>query len=212
MTELRLEGHIHANPAPKTSRRTSKRWETNDGRAPDTFNDLVKSTHTTTKEHSTTTKKPSTSTSKPSNTAVTSQAKVSTPTVLTPSMLATNAYIINGYQWSNNSCFIDAGHELLFHAFLHWTPHQRSSFLDLFTDKSVPLYDVFYHFENRLKWTRSESTALDTASFKRDGKRVLGLAQSKLRHWITSRWSLYKEGEFGDGVIWMPKLFEVRIT
>lgn len=73
---------------------------------------------------------------------------------------------LQGYEWEDNSCFSDTGMELLFRAFVRWSPTVRHEFVNgiLATElknSTALLPRLFYHYAARLKWILS--TSKDTA-------------------------------------------------
>lgn len=93
------------------------------------------------------------------------------------------------------------------------TAGQRKGLYELFESRSTPLADLLYHFDQRREWMnrRLEEGYHSEVHHLRDGKRVLGLAQSKLRHFLSDRWEVTPVGVMGNATDWIPKLLEVRI-
>ena len=72
-------------------------------------------------------------------------------------------YILQSYQFLDNSCFLDTGLELWFQAFIAWSPESREMFLkEIRFDGSV-LAAIFRNFRARLSWILA-SRSIDESS------------------------------------------------
>ena len=119
------DGHHNPNKTPSPHKASSKKWDVNDGRAPDTVDDLEKL-------------------AKPAFKTVT--IKENQPPV------ALDNRALQSYPWlSPNSCFFDNDLELWYRAFQQWSPDARDTFFRDLDSKSV-LASIFYHFNRRAKW------------------------------------------------------------
>ena len=110
-----------------------------------------------------------------------------------------------GYQWKDNSCFIDAPLELLYRVFKRWPKLEQDEFRRHLSDEAppgnTPLADMMWHFKMR---SRLESE-MDPQKLLQE----LQMMQSKLRNAIDSRWRLSLPGKFGEGSTWRRHLILV---
>ncbi|EIM79531.1 uncharacterized protein STEHIDRAFT_116440 [Stereum hirsutum FP-91666 SS1] len=189
---VHVEGHIGPSRGPKTGRRTLKPWAVNDGRAPDTYELLRPTMASGTPHHSSS-----------STDSLDATNESSLPTSPAPS-------ILRSYKWAKNSCFFDVGHELLFRFFMRLRPPQRLTLRQLFHDSSSPLAEMLYQFDVRCRWTAEKGAGSDRHTDK--GTRILGIAQSKLRYYISDRWNDTPAGKFGHPTNWIQRLLEVRLN
>ncbi|CAL1699121.1 unnamed protein product [Somion occarium] len=173
------EGHFLSQaPRSHTTNLPRKEFALNDGRAPDTAEALHKE----------------------------EQIFTPTPAVL-PSLAIFNGIFppslqsrsMQGYQWYQNSCFIDVGLEVWFRSFIHWSNTTQEALLDALPTSPL-ISRIFNDFHQRLLWIQKLRSK---GSEEADGLRILSGTQAFARNSIYSIWKLYPENSPGDTVEWM---------
>ncbi|TBU36908.1 hypothetical protein BD309DRAFT_984636, partial [Dichomitus squalens] len=105
------------------------------------------------------------------------------------------------YTWNKNSCFYDTVLELLFHAFVLWTPESRQRFIQILgvdhKDSPAILRTIFFHYQTRLAWilapSRDVTPHITFASIHRS-----------IRQAIETRWDIVTPSNgYGSSLTWI---------
>ncbi|KAH7908558.1 hypothetical protein BJ138DRAFT_1205112, partial [Hygrophoropsis aurantiaca] len=194
-----LSGHFLPPSKPQQSRRPpTKKFNENDGRAPDTAAALQKTNVAL--EHAIGIPK-----SKQLVESLASTTSSNLPSLIGQQTIAkrhqyTSLYL-QSYTWSApNSCFFDTGLELWFRAFAAWSTTEQDEFLESVPSKSA-IAGIFYHYRRRIRILHKENAgSMHTLALE------LGLCQEVMRNVIFSKWQLYSDaGEYGCAVTWLQR-------
>jgi hypothetical protein len=119
---------------------------------------------------------------------------------------ATEGRSRESYRWFLNSCFIDAGLEVLFRAFIQWPEESKQTFLKNVANDSY-LYQLIQGFMHRLDWIHDTSPNLLPSV----GSRILAKTQAFARYYVYSTWKRWPQDQPGDTTVWIEQfLFEAN--